>query len=243
MTLFDSMLLEGFADRRQLSAPASQSGLPLELRPDSQVSLVASPAALGIKRALDIFGSAITLVLLLPLLLVVAVAIKTTSRGPFLLTQKREGLGGRLFEMYKFRTMYADWCDRSGTVQATGNDPRVTPIGRFLRQTSIDELPQLLNVLLGQMSLVGPRPHVPDMTAAGVLYRQLVPQYEQRLTAKPGLTGWAQANGLRGPTTDRDRAIDRVLHDLAYIQNWSLALDARIIVRTLIREFTFTSGS
>jgi exopolysaccharide biosynthesis polyprenyl glycosylphosphotransferase len=127
--------------------------------------------------------------------------------------------------------------------QATADDPRITLLGRFLRRTSIDELPQFINVLLGEMSIVGPRPHVPHMLAAGIAYEQLVPYYNMRLLMRPGLTGWAQANGLRGPTDNALKARSRVNHDIAYIQNFSVLLDIKIILKTLARELLSASGS
>jgi polysaccharide biosynthesis protein PslA len=180
---------------------------------------------------------------LLPLLLLVALAIRVTSEGPALLRQKRTGLDGTTFEIFKFRSMYVEKGDPTGVTQTVAMDSRVTPIGRFLRRNNIDELPQLLNVLRGEMSIVGPRPHVPQMLAAGVAYDQLVPYYAMRHQMKPGLTGWAQANGLRGPTDNALKARSRVNHDIAYIQNFSVLLDLRIILRTLARELIGGSGS
>ena len=183
---------------------------------------------------MDVTIAAAALLILSPVLLVLALLIKLTSPGPALFIQQRPGRNGCLFPMLKFRTMHIHLEDRTGFIQATGNDPRVTPLGRFLRRTSLDELPQLINVLLGQMSLVGPRPHPVRMLAGGMDYEDLVPYYRHRLAVRPGLSGWAQVNGLRGPTTDAARAIARIDHDLAYIQNLSILLDVRIILRTLV---------
>jgi lipopolysaccharide/colanic/teichoic acid biosynthesis glycosyltransferase len=144
--------------------------------------------------------------------------------------------------MLKFRSMRVDAGDYSGVKQTVADDERVTPIGRFLRATSLDELPQLWNILVGDMAVIGPRPMVPGQLAAGVHYEQVVPYYGYRHMVKPGLSGWAQANGLRGPTTDLVSAKDRIDHDCAYVQNFSLALDIRIIVQTLAREFLTGSG-
>jgi len=138
--------------------------------------------------------------------------------------------------------MYTHLSDYRGTRQTTPGDPRVTPVGRILRKTSLDELPQLINVLVGDMSLVGPRPHVPGMLAGGLLYEQLTPYYFQRHHMRPGITGFAQVAGYRGDTSVPLSAIERLDHDLQYIEKWSLWLDFSIIIRTLIRELTSGSG-
>jgi polysaccharide biosynthesis protein PslA len=199
---------------------------------------VSSPA----KRAMDIVGASAALIFLAPLLAGIALAIKLGSPGPVLFTQNRYGHRSRLFRVYKFRTMYTDATDVTGVRQTVAGDSRVTPIGRILRLTSFDELPQLINVLRGEMSLVGPRPHVPGMLAGGLLYEELVPYYFQRYTVRPGLTGLAQANGWRGSTTDPGAAITRVDYDLDYIENWSLWLDCKIVLRTVRREFVSGHG-
>lgn len=219
---------------RTLTRP--QSGLPVHWhggravapRPCSYRSL-----SLVIKRSIDIVGALCGLFLLAPLFLLVAFCIWRTDRGPVVFRQWRVGRDGALFALLKFRSMYADRCDAAGIAQATANDNRVTRIGAFIRRTSVDELPQLINVLRGDMSLVGPRPHVPGMQAAGMDYQDLVPHYAFRQSMRPGLTGWAQCQGLRGPTTDQIRALRRIGHDFAYVQNFSLWLDARIVWKTL----------
>lgn len=198
---------------------------------------------LVLKRAFDVLVTAAALFALAPLLCLVAIAVKVSSRGPVFFRQSREGLGGQSFEMFKFRSMRVEDSDVSGVKQTVSDDPRVTPVGRFLRRTSIDELPQLFNVLLGDMSLVGPRPHVAGMMAGGMLYTDLVPYYAARFDMLPGITGWAQANGLRGATTQAEIAKARVDHDIAYIQNFSLLLDLRIIWMTLRREFIGGTGN
>jgi lipopolysaccharide/colanic/teichoic acid biosynthesis glycosyltransferase len=198
--------------------------------------------ALAVKRLMDIILASLALVALFPLLLATAIAVKLASKGPVLFRQSRPGLQGRPFEMLKFRTMYADAGDISGVRQTSVNDSRVTPLGRFLRAKSIDELPQLINVLKGDMSIIGPRPHVEGMLAGGVPYDKLVPYYNLRHEMRPGLSGWAQANGLRGPTTDPALAKARVDHDIAYIQNFSITLDLKIILLTLMGEFFTGSG-
>jgi lipopolysaccharide/colanic/teichoic acid biosynthesis glycosyltransferase len=138
--------------------------------------------------------------------------------------------------------MHVQMTDRSGVTQTIGNDPRVTLLGRLLRRTSIDELPQLINVVLGDMSLVGPRPHVPGMKAASVAYEDLVPYYFQRHTIRPGITGLAQVSGCRGSTAHADAAVSRVDYDLQYIEQWSLWLDVKIIWRTVRHEFFSGTG-
>lgn len=195
-----------------------------------------------LKRAMDVVVSICAVAALMPLFLIVAVAIKMTSAGPVLFRQYREGLHGTPFLIYKFRSLAVEVEDRTGVAQTRIGDPRVTGIGRFIRRTSIDELPQLLNVLLGHMSLVGPRPHVANMLAGGMKYVQLVPYYDLRLQMRPGLTGWAQANGLRGSTEDAAMARARVDYDIAYIQNFNILLDLRILLKTIAREFLSGSG-
>jgi len=197
---------------------------------------------LAIKRSMDIAGALVALVILGPLMLAIACAVRATSPGPILFRQPREGLNGRRFVIYKFRSMRVDAGDVEGTRQARAGDDRLTPIGAFIRAKSLDELPQLLNVLKGDMSLVGPRPHVPEMLAAGQLYRQLVPNYDDRLGMRPGITGWAQAHGLRGPTDDAATATARVQYDIAYIRDFSLLMDIKIILMTLRTEFLSGSG-
>ncbi|WP_137044783.1 sugar transferase [Pseudolabrys sp. FHR47] len=201
-----------------------------------------SQAMLATKRAIDVSGALFGLVVFAPLFIGIAIAIKVTSKGPVFFRQKRYGYHNRRFWIFKFRTMYADRGDARGVQQTVGNDPRVTPIGRILRKSSLDELPQLINVLKGDMSLVGPRPHVPGMLAGGMLYEQLTPYYFQRHMMRPGITGLAQVSGFRGETTVALPAIERLDYDLRYIATWSLWLDIKIILRTVIREVTRGSG-
>ncbi len=232
-------------DRDSRQTTTRQSGLPL-------IMLNSVPAVpdfgperiteLQIKRVIDVAASLLALFVLMPLLVLCALMIKITSPGPVFFRQQREGLDGRLFEVLKFRSMHVAAGDASGVAQTVENDPRVFPLGRFLRKTSIDELPQLINVLRGDMSLVGPRPHVPGMNAAGVSYRELVPYYDLRLRVLPGVTGWAQANGFRGPTDNAGRAKARVDHDIAYVCNFSVWLDIKIILLTIRKEFVVGSG-
>jgi lipopolysaccharide/colanic/teichoic acid biosynthesis glycosyltransferase len=201
-------------------------------------------ASLFLKRAMDIVLASLGLLFLLPFMVAVAILIRATSPGPIFFKQPRVGLSGAKFEIYKFRTMHHAACDIEGTNQAKGaGDSRLTAIGGFLRSKSIDELPQLINVIRGDMALVGPRPHVAGMIAAGQLYEGLLPYYDRRHVVRPGLTGWAQVNGYRGPTHELGHAIGRVHHDLAYIQNLSIALDIRILVLTVWREMFVGTGS
>jgi len=195
------------------------------------------------KRAIDVIASVSAIVTLAPMLLMIALAIKITSPGPALFRQLRAGRGDSAFQLFKFRTMRDDACDQSGVAQTRPDDERVTPIGRWLRRSSLDELPQLFNILLGDMSVVGPRPHVAGQLADGKPYAELVAYYELRRAVRPGLTGWAQANGLRGPTDDPDKARARIEHDMAYIQNASVMLDLRIILLTARDEFISGSGN
>jgi len=201
-----------------------------------------STVLLMAKRAVDILGAGFGLLIFGPLLIGIGIAIKLTSPGPLFFRQKRYGYHNRRFWIFKFRTMFTHLSDHRGTCQATNDDPRVTPLGRVLRKTSLDELPQLINVLKGDMSLVGPRPHVPGMLAGGMLYEQLTPYYFQRHNMRPGITGLAQVSGYRGSTAAADSAIERLDHDLQYIEIWSLGLDLAIIMRTAIREFFSGSG-
>ena len=224
---------------------SSQSGLALkwtESGPLAPVPTIGRTLSLGVKRAMDVVLSLGALVFFAPLLLAVALGVKLSTRGTVLFTQDRVGLGGKLFKTYKFRTMHADLSDPTGRQQTTRNDARISSFGKALRRYSIDELPQLLNVLRGDMSIVGPRPHVAGMLAAGIPYEELVPYYNMRYLMKPGLSGWAQANGYRGPTESALPARARINHDIAYIQNFSPALDIWIILMTLKSEFVTGSG-
>jgi len=200
------------------------------------------PAASIAKRLFDLVVAGTALLFFAPLLITVAIAIKVTSRGPVLFVQRRYGYRNRSFRIYKFRTMRTDAGDVRGVRQTVQGDSRVTTIGRILRKTSLDEIPQLLNVLKGDMSLVGPRPHVPGMLAAELAYEDLVPYYFQRHSARPGITGLAQVNGCRGSTVEAGRAISRIDYDLHYIEKWSLRMDIMIIMRTIRREFLSGSG-
>jgi Undecaprenyl-phosphate glucose phosphotransferase len=187
----------------------------------------------ALKRFEDLVLTGIILFFIWPVLLAVALAIRLDSPGPILFRQPREGFNNSTFPCFKFRSMYHNWSQKDGVVQATRGDPRVTRVGRFLRMSSLDELPQLFNVLNGTMSLVGPRPHAPSTRAGGKLFADVVQSYAARHKVKPGISGWAQVCGWRGETDTEDKLIKRLEHDLYYIENWSLGLDMYILVRTV----------
>lgn len=187
-----------------------------------------------IKDVFDRMFAAVTLVLLIPLFIVIAILIKLSSPGPVFFGQPRLGLNGKPFKCYKFRSMKVHQ-EHNKVTQATKDDPRITPIGRFLRRTSLDELPQFINVLLGDMSVVGPRPHAIEHNE---LYKNLLEMYMLRHRVKPGITGWAQIHGHRGETDTVDKMAKRVQFDLDYIQNWSLWMDIRIIAWTAFKGWT-----
>lgn len=195
------------------------------------------------KRCTDIFVSFAALCLLFPFLLAIAVLIRLESRGPSFFTQRRWGRDGRIIRVYKFRSMYVDLCDPTGVNQTVAGDPRITPLGRWLRKTNLDELPQLLNVLLGDMSLVGPRCHAIGMQAGGMLYEDLVPGYHLRHRVRPGMTGLAQVRGWRGATHSAVDAKARIAADLYYIQRMSWFLDVKIMFATILNEVRCASGS
>lgn len=174
----------------------------------------------------------ILVVLLSPLLGLTALAIKLDSKGPVLFRQPRRGWNGSIFTIYKFRTMRTDLTDLAGAAQVTRDDPRVTRVGRFLRRTSIDELPQLFNVLNGDMSLVGPRPHALGTKAEGKPFEEAVADYMRRYRVKPGITGWAQVNGWRGETDTNRKLLVRVRYDIEYIENWTFWFDLYILAIT-----------
>ena len=199
-------------DRKQISASAFRNEFPKQ----------------AIKRMLDIIVASLLLFLLAPLFALIAIAIKLESPGPIIFRQRRLGLHGRPFEIAKFRTMTV-MENGAEIAQATRNDPRVTRVGRFLRRSSMDELPQLANVLFGQMSLVGPRPHA---VAHDLKYGALIPTYNQRSAVKPGITGWAQINRCRGETRTVEEMQQRVEKDLWYVQHWTPWLDCLILLRT-----------
>jgi len=201
------------------------------------INLAASPVTdLRVlpKRVFDIVFAGGVLVALAPLLALIALAVKLTSKGPVFFKQRRKGLDGNEFEIYKFRSMKVHAEVAGQVTQARRNDPRVTRVGAFLRRTSLDELPQFINVLKGEMSVVGPRPHA---LAHDDIYKDLVRGYMARYRIKPGITGWAQVNGFRGETDRVEKMRDRVRFDLHYMQHWSFALDLRIVAMTMWKGF------
>lgn len=191
---------------------------------------LANTANMLIKRFVDIFGAVVAIVLFSPIMLIAVIGVKTTSKGPLIFKQERVGLHNRPFQMYKFRSMEVQESEDEKKGWTRKNDPRVTKIGRILRKTSIDELPQFFNVLKGDMSLIGPRPERPLFVEK---FKEEIPRYMIKHQVRPGITGWAQVNGYRGDTSIRKR----IEYDLYYIENWSMALDFRILFLTFFKGF------
>lgn len=183
-----------------------------------------------VKRCMDIVGSILCIILFFPVMLVTAVLIKATSRGPLIFRQERVGRHNRPFQMYKFRSMEVQSAQQEHKGWTVQNDPRVTRVGKVIRKTSIDELPQLFNVLKGDMSLIGPRPERPQFVEK---FREEIPRYMIKHQVRPGMTGWAQVNGYRGDTSIRKR----IEHDLYYIENWTVGLDLKILLLTVFKGF------
>jgi lipopolysaccharide/colanic/teichoic acid biosynthesis glycosyltransferase len=191
------------------------------------------------KRFLDIVISSILIIITLPCLLLIAVAIKLESPGPILFVQQRRGANGSVFRIFKFRSMFTQLTDANCVTQCQSNDSRVTAVGAFIRRHGLDELPQLFNVLIGRMSIVGPRPHALGTNIDGHLLHEISDVYNARYVVKPGITGWAQINGSRGSLRTAEDLRGRIALDLYYIENWSIWLDIKIIAFTparLIRE-------
>lgn len=186
-----------------------------------------------LKRTLDLVLSIVGILLLLPLFAAMAIAIKLESRGPIFFTQSRIGRDNKLFRIYKFRSMHTDQCDANAQQLTRRGDSRLTRVGEFMRRTSIDELPQLFNVLQGTMSIVGPRPHAISAKAADLLYWDVDPRYRHRHSMKPGLTGLAQIRGFRGATDSAEDLTNRLMSDLEYVSNWSIWTDIWIILKTI----------
>ena len=182
------------------------------------------------KRIVDIIGSIFMLILFSPIMLISAIAVKFSSPGPVIFSQERVGLHNKTFRMYKFRSMKVQKPDKEAKAWTTENDPRVTKVGRVLRMTSMDELPQFFNVLKGDMSIVGPRPERPQFVDQ---FRESIPRYMVKHQVRPGVTGWAQVNGLRGNTSIRRR----IEYDIYYIENWTMMFDIKIMLMTLFHGF------
>ncbi|MGN6765827.1 MAG: undecaprenyl-phosphate glucose phosphotransferase, partial [Rhizobiaceae bacterium] len=187
------------------------------------------------KRAFDIVFSLLGILVFSPVMIATAVAIKLDSKGPVLFRQKRHGFNNEVIEVYKFRSMYTEQCDPAARNVVVKNDPRVTRVGRFIRRTSIDELPQFFNALFGSLSLVGPRPHAVAAQTHSRLFNEVVDGYFARHRVKPGVTGWAQINGWRGEVDNDEKIRMRTEYDLAYIENWSLWFDLKILLLTPVR--------
>jgi Undecaprenyl-phosphate glucose phosphotransferase len=209
----------------------------VELAGSPAINLAASPlspAALAQKALFDRVFACGVLLALAPLFAAIAVAVKCSSPGPVFFRQNRKGADGRVFRIYKFRSMRVHQQTQGVVQQATRSDPRITRVGAFLRRTSLDELPQFINVLRGEMSVVGPRPHAIEHDE---LYGKLIDRYIHRYRIKPGITGWAQVNGYRGETDRIEKMQRRVEYDLYYLCNWSLVLDMRIVAATVVKGF------
>ncbi len=224
-----------------IKLPARATGLRFSPRTYSHVGSVAmidlyeKPIAdwgTVSKWLFDKIAGVAALIFLAPVMALVSLAVKLDSRGPVLFRQKRYGFNNELIEVYKFRSMYTDRCDAAASKLVTKGDARVTRVGRIIRKTSLDELPQLFNVLKGNLSLVGPRPHAVQAKAGTQLYDEVVDGYFARHKVKPGITGWAQINGWRGETDTEEKIQKRVEHDLYYIENWSVFFDLYILLKT-----------
>lgn len=239
---------------RELIIDLSDSSMPVHVVPDlfisklmhARMSTVGDMATISVfnsphddfsallKRLEDILLSLPILLFISPLMLFIAIAIKLTSKGPVFFKQRRYGIGGEPINVWKFRSMTVCENDESNIQQAQKGDMRITPLGGFLRRTSLDELPQFINVLQGQMSIVGPRPHA---VAHNELYRKDIEGYMLRHLVKPGITGWAQVNGWRGETDTLEKMENRVACDMQYIRNWSIFFDLKIIGLTIFKGF------
>ncbi|WP_261370814.1 sugar transferase [Sphingobium sp. B2] len=235
-----SLYLKGIGCNGELLVPELHSIGQLHASDGS--SLVGIPVSTGpldirsriLKRAFDLCLTVPAIIALTPLLLIIAFAVKVSSPGPILFRQVRMGRGNRLFHVYKFRSMRTEATDDAGSRSASRDDNRITAVGRFIRKTSMDELPQLFNVLEGDMSLVGPRPHALGSLAGDELFWRIDQRYWQRHAIKPGITGLAQVRGFRGATDHRNDLMQRLQADLEYVSNWSLVGDVTILLRTFL---------
>ena len=238
-----STALKGIAVKGELLSPGDDKlGIVGVGRHQNRPTMVISHGPLTLrdritKRLFDMVIASIGLVATSPVLLAAAIAIKLESKGPILFMQKRIGRDNKIFECCKFRSMYTDRCDADAAQLTTKNDPRVTKVGDFIRKTSIDELPQLINVLRGEMSIVGPRPHAMSAKAADQLYWDVDTRYRHRHSMKPGLTGLAQVRGFRGPTDRTEDLTNRLASDLEYVDRWSIWMDFYLVARTATALF------
>jgi Undecaprenyl-phosphate glucose phosphotransferase len=187
--------------------------------------------------------AAAVLILASPLFAIIAILIRLDSPGPVFFRQLRHGYNNQLIRVFKFRTLYHHTADPNAEKLSDEKDPRVTRVGAFLRKTMLDELPQFINVLRGEMSVVGPRPHAMAAKAGGLLYREAVPDYDARHCMKPGVTGWAQVNGWRGDTKTVEQIRQRVAHDLHYIEHWSIVMDLKIVIMTALMALRALSST
>src|SRR3546814_505086 len=230
--------LRGANIQGEILAPELDALMPLGVgRQGGRTTVIVSTGPLGlfdraIKRAFDVASAAIVLILLSPLLVLVGIAIKLDSPGPVLFRQVRIGRANKMFEMLKFRSMRVDGCDALGHQSTARGDKRITRVGAVIRKTSIQELPKLLHVLMGDITMVGPRPHAPGSRAADKLFWEIDSRYWCRHATKPGLTGLAQVRGYRGATHHEDDLVNRLHSDLEYLDHWSIWRDLRIILQT-----------
>ncbi|PPQ25764.1 exopolysaccharide biosynthesis polyprenyl glycosylphosphotransferase [Rhodopila globiformis] len=222
-----------YAGMKSLDMPLHRTGAPFDLPLLMACNRPINGWRGSLKRAEDIVLSLGLLTFISPVMLAIAIGVKSTSKGPVFFRQRRVGYNNHVIEVLKFRSMYTHLSDADARQQAFRGDKRVTPLGAWLRRTSLDELPQLINVLKGDMSLVGPRPHALATTAGGLALEEAVPIYSSRHRVKPGITGWAQVNGHRGALDSVEKIVHRVNHDLYYIENWSLGLDIKILWQTV----------
>lgn len=251
--------LPGFAERRLAQIVEILNVLPVPIYLNPDMAVLSGPATVfgdvgyikmfqlsgtpvkgwraGVKRLEDIIVALTAIVIFSPIFFIVPILIKIEDPGPVFFRQKRYGYNNKLFDCLKFRSMYIQHCHQTEIKLTEHGDPRVMKIGDFIRRTSIDEIPQFLNVLMGDMSVVGPRPHPPGVKAGERVYEEVVDKFSSRYCVKPGLTGWAQVNGLRGNTFTEDDIRQRFEYDMYYVQNWSLWLDLVIIVRTFFVGF------